>query len=383
MLKKSFFYIILIGLVVVAAEVFSFLVYFVIDKGVLYDHREAVMHVLNREDLSEFAANRADPVLGWNQSGPEVYSTNNCAGVAVEATYNAAGARTYPGYVEHSATIITVGDSYTNGSEVGDEAAYPARLANLLGTSVANHGVSGFGPVQSFLDLEQNIHRYPQARAVVLGIMYGDIYRMMNSYRPVLIRGSAMLYGLKPYMAGGHIQPHPGKQVLNDFDSFRAYANHAFDTDFWAKPEFRFPYSLSLLRGVNSNYFLHMQFEKKLHNVGIPEYALAFRSGDILEELFALLEQYAAFARQKGLKPAVVFIPRNGNDTQSAAKMIDANRSRFPRGLLVGDVGNAAVDWDRFNLTSADDGSHCHPSAYGYQKIAEYVADLLGRGRPR
>ena len=61
--------------------------------------------------------------------------------------------------------------------------------------------------------------------------------------------------------------------------------------------------------------------------------------------------------------------------------MIDANRSRFPRGLLVGDVGAAAVDWDKFNLVSVDDGSPCHPSAYGYQKIAEYVADLLGSGK--
>lgn len=380
MLKKAFFYLTMLVMLAVVVEALAFLVNFVIDQGELYDHRQMVMDALNQEDLSDFAANWADPVLGWNQSGPKVLSTKNCAGVEVEFSYNAAGARTYPGYAEDSAAIIAVGDSYTKGSDAGDEEAYPARLAELLGTSVANHGVGGFGPVQSFLDLKQNIHRYPQARTVVLGIMYGDIYRMMNSYRPVLIRGSAMLYGLKPYMAGGDIRPHPGRQALENIDGFRVYANRAFDNDFWAKPERRFPYSLSLWRGLTSAYFRHMQFEKKLQKIGVPEYFLAFRSDDILAELFALLDRYAGFARQRGLQPAVVFIPRNGHDTQSAAEMIDANRSRFPRGLLVGDVGTAAIDWDKFNLVSVDDGSPCHPSAYGYQKIAEYVADLLSTG---
>jgi len=379
MFKKAFFYLIMIGLIAVAVEALSFLANFVLDPEVLYDHRQLTMSKVNQEDLSDFLANRADLELGWNQFGPKVLVSKNCTGVEVEASYNAAGARTYPGYAEDRATIITVGDSYTNGSEAGDEAAYPARLAVRLGTPVANHGVGGFGPVQSFLDLKRNIHRYPQARAVVLGIMYGDVYRMMNSYRPVLIKGSAMLYGLKPYMAGGDIRPHPGRRVLEHIDAFRDHAKRAFDNDYWAKPEFRFPYSLSLLRALKSNYFYHMTFEKKWQKFGIPEYFLAFRSDDILAELFALLDQYAEFARQKGLKPVVIFIPRNGKDTVSAAQMIDANRKRFPPGLSVGDVGSAAIDWDKFNLVSADDGEPCHPSAYGYQKIAEYVAYLLGR----
>jgi len=134
------------------------------------------------------------------------------------------------------------------------------------------------------------------------------------------------------------------------------------------------------LSGLMSNYFYYVQLQIIWRKAGIPEYFLAFRSDEILVELFALLDQYVQFAQQKGLKPVVVFIPRNGYDTQSATKMINANRSRFPQDLLIGDVGLATIDWDKFNQVSVEDWYSCHPSAYGYQKIADYVADLLGTG---
>lgn len=380
MLKNAFFYLIMFGLIAVVVEALVLLVNFSKYPDDLYDNRQEIIDKLNQNDLSNFTANRGDPVIGWNLYGPKVLAMKNCVGVEVKATYNAAGARTYPGYDEDSASIITVGDSFTHSSEAGDEDAYPARLAELLGASVANHGVGGFGPVQSFLNLKQKIHHYPNAKTIVLGIMYENIYRMKNSYRPALSHDSPEVYGLKPYIADGVIRPHPGRQVLGDIESFREYAKHAFDNDFWARPESRFPYSLSLLRSLKSNYFYYVQLQKIWRNVGIPEYSLAFRSEDILLELFSLLNQYVVFAQQKNLKPAVVFIPRNGYDTHSAAKMINANRNRFPQGLLIGDVGDAAVDWDKFNLVSVENGNPCHPSAYGYQRIADYVADLLGTG---
>ena len=59
----------------VVVEALAFLVNFFIDKDNLYDHRQMVMDALNQEDLSDYAADRADPVLGWNQSGPKVSST--------------------------------------------------------------------------------------------------------------------------------------------------------------------------------------------------------------------------------------------------------------------------------------------------------------------
>lgn len=379
--KNTFFYLVMLVLIVAVVESLILLVDFSKYLDDIYDHREKVMSRLNQKDLSSFVVNQGgDPVLGWNLHGPQVYRMKNCVGKEVKASYDEVGARIYPNYDKDSVTIITVGDSFTHGTEAGDEEAYPAQLAERLGVSVANHGVGGFGPVQSFLNLKQKINHYPQVQTVILGIMYENVYRMMNSYRPVLQQGAEKVYGLKPYMASGDIQPHPGMQALENIDSFKIYAKHAFDTDFWAKPESRFSHSISLFRGLKSNYSYYVGFQKMWRIFGIPDFYLAFRSDDILDELFALLDQYVKYAKQKGLKAAVVFIPRNDYDTQSAAEMINTNRSRIPQGLLIGDVGGAAIDWNKFNLKSVGNDSPCHPSAYGYQKIAEYVADLLGKG---
>jgi hypothetical protein len=45
-------------------------------------------------------------------------------------------------------------------------------------------------------------------------------------------------------------------------------------------------------------------------------------------------------------------------------------------------VGAADIDWGAFNQTNSENGDPCHPSSYGYSKIAEYVADLLRRRGP-
>jgi hypothetical protein len=376
--KKAFFYLITLLFIGTVVELFVLVANYAGYLDDFFDHSQIVMSKLNHKDLYSFLVNQdGDPILGWNLRGPQVYRMKNCAGIEVELSYDKYGARTYPYYDSDSVTIITVGDSFTHGSETGDAETYPAQLAVLLGETVVNHGVYGYGPVQSFLNLKQKIHLYPQARTVILGVMYGNVYRMMNSYRPAFISNAKKVYGLKPYMSNGDIQPHPGKHALEDIDIFRKHAKHALENDFWAKPTSHFPYSLSLLHSLTSNYLYYIKSQQIWRKIGIPDYFLAYRSDEILNELFALLNKYVEFAQQNNLKPVVVFIPRNGYDTDSAGKMIDKNRSRFPHELLIGNVADAAINWDKYNLISLEDGGTCHPSAYGYQKIAEYVANLL------
>ena len=108
MLKNAFFYLIMFGLIAVVVEALVLLVNFSKYPDDLYDNRQEIIDKLNQNDLSNFTANRGDPVIGWNLYGPKVLAMKNCVGVEVKATYNAAGARTYPGYDEDSASIITV-----------------------------------------------------------------------------------------------------------------------------------------------------------------------------------------------------------------------------------------------------------------------------------
>jgi lysophospholipase L1-like esterase len=369
----------MLSVVFVTFECFALLINVLKDQDDFYDQRDSILARLNAKDLARFARISGDPVLGWDRRGPSVNRGEACSSAEVTYTSDAQGARTYSGYDRDHAKILVVGDSFTEGAEAGDDETYPAVLANMLGVSVANHGVGGYGPVQAFLSFKGKIGLYPDARVVILGIMYENVYRMVNSYRAVL-NENAFSYGLKPYISNGKIVPHPGQAVLEDIDLFRDAAESAFDHDFWAKPKLEFPYFVSLLRGIGSHYFYYLRLQKRLRKWDIPEYYITFRSDLFVSELVSLLNQYASFARAANLTPVAVFIPRNGYDTQSASAFIEANRSRLAPGLVVGDVGSADIDWSAFNQINSETGDPCHPSSYGYRRIAEYVADLLRVG---
>jgi hypothetical protein len=320
-----------------------------------------------------------DPVLGWRPRGPRVTDDCNCQGTQVEYVFDRFGARVYTGYDRASAEIIVVGDSYSHGYEVAADDSYVAQLSKILGVSLANHAFGGYGPVQAFLSLKQNIDHYPKARVAILGIMYENIFRMVNSYRPILIR-KASVFALKPYMKEASIEPHPGELAFRDVETFNGYVNDAFDNDFWARPKRSFPFSVSYIRALVTPFFFYKKLPRKLRKVGVPEFAMAYSSGTLSRELLALLRFYAEFARERDIVPVVIFIPRDKYDRSSATRFVDKNRERFQEDLLMGDVGTADMNWDRYNLldtSEMDNIRFCHPSPYGHRKIAEYIGDFL------
>jgi hypothetical protein len=209
--------------------------------------------------------------------------------------------------------------------------------------------------------------------------MYENIFRMVNSYRPILIR-KASAYALKPYMKEGGIQPHPGEAAFKDVDTFKGYVNDAFDNDFWARPKKSFPFSVSYIKALATPFFYYKKLPRKLRKLGIPEFALAYSSDALSRELVALLNLYADFAKERDIVPVVIFIPRDKYDRSSATRFVDKNREFLRENLLIGNVGAEKMNWDRYNLmdtSEMDNIRFCHPSPYGHRKIAEYVADLL------
>ncbi len=380
MAKRLAFYFITLGLIFLVVEAIGYFSFFLFDD--IFDHRKEVLAKIRDLDLAKGKPPNLDPLLGWTYRGPESHREANCQGTMVEYSFDQSGARTYTGYDGTKAEIIVVGDSYTHGSEVADDDAFPAQLAKILDLSVANHAVGGYGPVQAFLNLKEKIDLYPEAKVVILGMMYENIFRMVNSYRPVLADKSSV-YRFKPYMQNGDIQPNPGRDAFQSTDDFLAHANGAFDKDFWSKPKHQFPFSISYIQALGSNYFYFKRLTRKLRKIGVPEYFLAYRSVTLSAELLSLLERFRSFAKEKNLMPVVLFIPRDKYDTISVSRFIENNQARLPRDLLVGDVGSAEIEWDRYNLLETKDGKDldfCHPSPYGNGKIAEYVADLLRRG---
>ena len=379
--RRLAFYLITALLMIVALELFAVLVWLFSDD--LFDHRSVALSTIESGKYQSGVA-QIDPVLGWN-SRPGEHQQPNCVGDEVTYTVQADGARGYTGYDPAKVEVILVGDSYTFGSEVDDDLAYPAVLSRLLEISVANLGVGGYGPVQAMLRLEQLAAQFPSAHTVIMGIMYENVHRMVNSYRAVLNEKSDVL-AFKPYMMRGEVLPHPGAHIADSPEILRAHAEAAFDGDFWRKPRFSFPFIVSLGRSFNNDYFVLRKLQKRLRGTGMPEYAMTFASPGIQLNLFGLLHRFTAFANTRGLQPAVVFMPRNRHDVDSVGKLLAEQGDRLPEGLSVIDVGASEIDWQRYNLENLNDGNICHPSVYGYAGIARHVARKLGtfeQGAPR
>jgi hypothetical protein len=64
--------------------------------------------------------------------------------------------------------ILAVGDSFTFGSEVNDDEAWPADLERILGIPVVNGGSGGYGYDQSILRAEQLLDRV-KPRLIIIG----------------------------------------------------------------------------------------------------------------------------------------------------------------------------------------------------------------------
>ena len=202
----------------------------------------------------------------------------------------------------------------------------------------------------------------------------------VNAYRPVLADNSSV-YRFKPYVKDGVIMPNPGRNAFESVDSFLSTPNKAFDSDFWFKPRHQFPFSISYVQAMESNYFYFKRLSRKLRKLGVPEYFLAYRSERLSMDVLSLFERFTSFAEARDLTPIVLFIPRDKYDTKSVSKFLEKNEIFLPRGLLIGDVGGAEMDWDHYSLIETKDGKDVDFSATlpptATEKLPNHVADLL------
>ena len=82
--------------------------------------------------------------------------------------------------------VICVGDSFTFGDEVDDDASYPAQMEIMLGQPVKNGGVFGYSFTQAALRAEVLMDRFPTSD-LVLAFISDDLTRSEFSrrYTPV------------------------------------------------------------------------------------------------------------------------------------------------------------------------------------------------------
>ena len=327
-------------------------------------------------EYSQFLETRYDAVTGWkNPPATTFYRSSKCHSASY--SYDSLGARTKEGREPDPSLVrvITVGDSYTNGNEADFADSYPAQLEQMAGVGVANWGVSGFGPLQATLTYEQVAPYYPNADIVILGIMHENIRRLVNSFRPALLRSSGVTFGFKPYVEVGADGPRfrenqnaPPSQQL---DELVARARTALRNDYWAKGESRFPYSVAFVRGLSRNNFRKWNLGALLKRAGGMEFSIEYGDDALTEAMTFTIQHFASMAQSNGMKPVVLFIPQGASDSSAPDFYMERLRKHVGDSVLVVGVGQSVTDWPQYATRG------CHPTPYGYGKIAETVLMAL------
>jgi hypothetical protein len=334
----------------------------------LFDWREPILSRLRAEDFERFKQQFASETLGWDNPVDQTRHPN-CIGVEITYTYDQNRLRVHRATSARDAVVLVAGDSYTHGDQVADSESFPASLERILQVPVANFGVGGYGPEQALLKLEGLIDRFPRARVVVLAIMYDDMSRMVNSYRPVYFRETGILFGLKPYLLNGEFHGLIGGDPFRDFPSMLAAANLGFDTDFWRRARARFPYSAAVAEEI----FLPSLYVTLLENVGRwigrPQYEAILHLPSVRRNLRAIYDRFAHLAQSRNLHAVIAFIPANGGDRTSGLLAIAAATEQQRAHISFTNVGRD-FDWSSFH-------PGCHPSPAGYQMIAADVAGVV------
>ena len=360
-------WLVLLALPLAALELASF--GFVQLRDGWFSHRDEVLARLAAEGshYARFQSERYHPVYGWDRPSATAWVHRDCKGRETRATTNQDRSRLMP-TVAPGPEILLVGDSFTQGAEVGDDETFAWQLAGLLDRPVRNHGVGGFGPVQAVLKFEVIAEAYPDVAVVVLGIMHENVRRMLTRYRPLLDSGTGMIFGFQPYMAGGEVRPNPNGPEARPLAELPGVATAAFADDFMALPEPVFPYSLAVARLLTSR-----QFWLPIHDDERGTLAHYYNEPAIRAELEALIERFVATAERLDIVPVVLFLPRNRFDRVAPEPAIAELARRFGERLRIVAFGRTEIDW-RAYLIGEDT---CHPSPEGHSAIAGALAPVL------
>jgi hypothetical protein len=119
---------------------------------------------------------RFDAVLGWVYKDGPILVRQNEDGESVAIEGSREGLRKVPGGGESGEVILAVGDSFTSGTQLPVQKAWPARLEGALalpGHHVVNAGVDGYDLAQEYRLAERLWGRYRPVLLVV-GLYVGN-----------------------------------------------------------------------------------------------------------------------------------------------------------------------------------------------------------------
>ena len=363
--RVSFYLIVVLSLLVIT-EALSF------GLGKLYGRE-----IFSREEEYFASVDRAafqrwqvspwyDDRLGWNvPTKPTTWAAKGCL-KKMMSYFNQDEHRGTPR--PGIAAVALFGDSYTYGQEVEESYTTAAALERFIDAPVLNYGVPAASPTQAVLKFERLAQRQELPKVAVLVIMHENIWRVVNSFRPALYFGSFDSgFGMRPYIAGDTLVEAP---VILNYDEFVVEAKRRFQQDFWARPRFTFPYSVSLFRAVTSNtfYFNHIA------SWGRPAMSYEYQSDNPMRRaLTVVIDRWRSSVSAKGITPFVLFVPIAAGDRGVSSQYVESLNASAGQTFAF-EFEDPAMDWQRYNL---DPDRGCHPTPYGYERIAAFIASRI------
>ena len=310
------------------------------------------------------ASGRYSPLTGWQTAPNTEQQELNCLNEPFSASFLGDGRR--KSLADEAAAkprVALFGDSFIEGGELSDADTISSQLFRTFSIPAINYGVGGFGPTQALLRIKEKVSSGDEVEAVVFGIMFENVRRMVNRFRPVYFGNAASAFGFAPFMSGRKIVV---AQELKDHHDYLRNAESAFRDDYWSRPALRFPYSVSLVRAVFTEPFKRTR-HNKLRGANGWSYAYDYSDVELTENLSFLIESFDAWSRETGKRGLVLFIPQNREDLSSPETLIKGLAQKVAVELAI--VRGSEDEWLRYNLNS-----YCHPSAFGAGMIARAIA---------
>ena len=332
-------------------------------------YRREYMANVSEADFQHFVSSPFfNPKLGWdNPTEAMKMKRTNSVGHLVEYNY-ANGYRVTPGVEDGHASVALFGESYAQGEEVPDDATIAAVLTRKYKLPTVNYGVNAYGPLQAVEKFEGLSEQQRSFHTAVLLIMHENVWRIVNSFKPVYSSFKSDFYfGLKPFVQDGRI-------VLLDYPTkypdFLAEAQRRFESDYWTKPERSFPYSISLIKALQTHTFVSLM---KNFFPGTFDYEYN-HNPDTISALRVVLDEFVKSAEAVHIRPVIIFIPRHKESYLKSEKFVDSMNARWHQTLAY-EFQDDQMDWNAYKLSKWRVKSH--PSEYGYERLADFVHKVL------
>jgi hypothetical protein len=127
---------------------------------------------------------------------------------------------------------------------------------------------------------------------------------------------------------------------------------------------------------VTTNSF----FIAKVASLGRPQFSYEYESDSpLLRAMTVAVNRWRSSVSAAGVTPFVLFVPMNQNDKGVSAQYVKSLNASAGQTFAF-EFEDPSIDWRQYNLKPS---GKCHPSAYGHEHIAAYIATHIINSSPQ